>query len=74
MLVKDYQKKYLLIEQEGGDYNAFTSKVWWELGQKGDGKFSIGKYQTYLVSKSAAVRMELGQRGGKFSISIVVYY
>ena len=41
--VKDYQKKYLFIKQEGGDYKAFTMKIWWELGQRGDGKFALAK-------------------------------
>ena len=43
MYVKDYQKKYLFIKQEGGDYNAFTFKMWWKLGQRGNGKFSLSK-------------------------------
>ena len=43
MFVKDYQKKYLFIKQEGGDYKLFTMEVWWELGQRGDGKFSLAK-------------------------------
>ncbi len=43
MFVKDYQRKYLVIKQEGGDFNVFTFKVWWELGQRGDGKFALAK-------------------------------
>jgi len=43
MFVKDYQKKYLFMKQEGGDYKLFTMKIWWELGQRGDGKFALAK-------------------------------
>ena len=39
MFIKDYQKKYLFIKQEGGDYKAFTFEMWWELGQTGTGGF-----------------------------------
>jgi len=41
MFIKDYQKKYLFIKQEGGDYKAFTMKIWLGLGQRGDGKFTF---------------------------------
>ena len=41
MFVKDYQRKYLFIKQEGGNYNAFTVEMWWKLGQKGNGKFAL---------------------------------
>ena len=38
MFVKDYQRKYLFIKQEGGDYKSFTMEVWWKLGQRDGGK------------------------------------
>jgi hypothetical protein len=43
MFVRDYQRKYMYIKQEGGDCNAFTFKVWWQLGQRGEGKFALAK-------------------------------
>jgi len=43
MYVKDYQRKYIYMKQQGADCSAFTFEVWWNLGQRGDGKFALAK-------------------------------